>query len=143
MTEIRFAYDELRMHNFGSVNAFVRAFRLKVRELEGTNLNTGGIAIIDFIKKLTPPVRQYVQDNAPEGWFTDVKQAYSKTLNYELNKRAALQCDDVPRASSDVSPVSKFSKSYNKHDRAGGSLQWWPSQKAEDFCWQQGCGRLQ
>ena len=40
----------------------------------------GGSATIDFIKKLTPAVRKYVQDNAPEECWTDVKQVYKKSL---------------------------------------------------------------
>ena len=45
---------------------------------------------MDFIKKLTPAVRKYVRDNAPKEWWTDVKQVYKKSLQYELNQRAAV-----------------------------------------------------
>lgn len=59
----------------------------------GTPHYPAGGAIIDFIRKLDPAVRRYVQDNAPEEWWTDVKQVYKKALNSELHKRAAvLQC---------------------------------------------------
>ncbi len=95
-TEIRSAYDELHQSDFDTVSAFVREFRLKERELVGTPYHPGGGAIIDFIKKLTPAVRKYVQDNAPEGWWTDVKQVYMKALNYELNQWCAVQVDNRP-----------------------------------------------
>ena len=90
-TEIRAAYDEMHQSDFDSVSSFVRAFRIKERELIGTPYHPGGGAIIDFIKKLTPAVRRYVQDNAPEKWWTDVKQVYCKALNYQLNQHAAVQ----------------------------------------------------
>jgi len=48
----------------------VRVFRLKERELIGTPYRPDGSAIIDFINKLTLAVRKYVQDNAPEEWWT-------------------------------------------------------------------------
>ncbi len=63
--------------------------QFKERELIGTPYHPGGSAIIDFIKKLTPAVRKYVQDNAPEEWWTDVEQVYKKSLQYELNQRVA------------------------------------------------------
>ena len=110
----------MRQGDFDSINAVVRAFRLKViiRELQGTHLNVaGGSAMVDFIEKLKPAVRQYVQDNAPKGWFQDVKQAYAKALNYELNGRAELQCDDVTCVSSHVSP--SYGKSNAKREFAG------------------------
>ena len=89
--QIRAAYEELRESDFDSVSSFIRAFRIKERELVGTPYHPGGSAIFDFNRKLTPAVRTYVQDNAPEDWWTDVQQVYKKALNYELNKRAAVQ----------------------------------------------------
>ena len=91
--ETRAAYEELRQSDFDSVSSFIRAFRIKERELLGTAYHPGGGAIFDFIRKLTPAVRKYVQDNAPEEWWTDVSQVYKKALNYELNRRAAVQGD--------------------------------------------------
>ena len=88
----RAAY-ELRQTDFDSVSSFIRAFRIKECELLGTPSHPGGGAIFDFIRKLTPAVRKYVQDNAPEEWWTDVSQVYKKALNYELNRRAAVQGD--------------------------------------------------
>jgi len=89
-TEIRSAYDAMLQSDYDTVSEFVREFRLKERELIGTPYHPGGSAIIDYIKKLTPAVRKYVQDNAPEEWWTDVKQVYKKSLQYELNQRAAV-----------------------------------------------------
>ena len=89
-TEIRSAYDAMVQSDYDTVSECVREFRLKERELIGTPYHPGGSAIIDFIKKLTPAVRKYVHDNAPEQWWTDVDQVYKKSLQYELNHRAAV-----------------------------------------------------
>ncbi|KAL3139029.1 hypothetical protein ABBQ32_005830 [Trebouxia sp. C0010 RCD-2024] len=59
----------------------------------------GGGAIFDFIRKLSPAARKYVQDNAPEEWWTDVTQVHKKALNFALNRRAAVQGD--PNVSRD------------------------------------------
>ena len=89
--EARAAYEELRESSFDSVSSFIHAFRIKERELVGTPYHPGGGAIFDFIRNLTPAVRKYVQDVAPEEWWTDVQQVYKKALNFELNERAAVQ----------------------------------------------------
>ncbi|DBB01131.1 TPA: hypothetical protein ACH3X1_001022 [Trebouxia sp. C0004] len=80
VTETRSAYDVMVQSDYDTVSEFVREFRLKERELIGTPYHPGGSAIVDFIKKLTPAVRKYVQDNAPEEWWTYVKQVYKKSL---------------------------------------------------------------
>ncbi|DBA80527.1 TPA: hypothetical protein ACH3X1_007792 [Trebouxia sp. C0004] len=89
-TETRSAYDAMVQSDYDTVSEFVREFRLKERELIGTPYHPGGSAIVDFIKELTPAVRKYLQDNAPEEWWTYVKQVYKKSLQYELNQRAAV-----------------------------------------------------
>ena len=94
-TEVRAAYDEIHQSDFDSVSSFDRAFRIKERELIDTPYHPGGGTIIDFIKKLDHAVRRYVQDNAPEEWWTDVKQVYCKASNYELNQHAAVQVLDI------------------------------------------------
>ncbi|DBA87815.1 TPA: hypothetical protein ACH3X1_004814 [Trebouxia sp. C0004] len=90
VTETRSAYDVMVQSDYDTVSEFVREFRLKERELIGTPYHPGGSAIVDFIKKLTPAVRKYVQDNAPQEWWTYVKHVYKKSLQYELNQRAAV-----------------------------------------------------
>ena len=111
-TEIRTAYDAMVQSDCDTVSEFVREFRLKERELVGTPYYPAGGAIIDFIRKLNPAVRRYVQDNAPEEWWTDVKQVYKKALNFELNKRAAVQIEPNARENTnrDDSQSSKKSK---------------------------------
>ncbi|DBA92722.1 TPA: hypothetical protein ACH3X1_002930 [Trebouxia sp. C0004] len=78
-TEIRSAYDAMVQSDYDTVSEFVcdfvREFRLKERESIG---HPCGSAIIDFIKKLTPAVLRYVQDNAPGVWWTDVKHVCKK-----------------------------------------------------------------
>ncbi|DBA79953.1 TPA: hypothetical protein ACH3X1_008158 [Trebouxia sp. C0004] len=92
-TETRSAYDAMVQSDYDTVSEFVRELRLKERELIGTPYHPGGSAIVDFIKKLTRAVRKYVQDNAPEECSRRVdkygKQVYKKSLQYELNQRAA------------------------------------------------------
>jgi len=112
-TEIRSAYDAMLQSDYDTVSEFVREFRLKERELIGTPYHPGGSAIIDFIKKLTPAVRKYVQDNAPEEWWTDVKQVHKKSLQYELNQRAAV----TVHVDSDYEPdVGLETASESEHD---------------------------
>ena len=82
--EIRAAYEEQLLHviesDFDFVSSFIRAFRTKECELVGTPYHSGGGAIFDFIRKLTLVVRKYVQDNAPEEWWTDAQQVYKKAF---------------------------------------------------------------
>ncbi|DBA98142.1 TPA: hypothetical protein ACH3X1_014761 [Trebouxia sp. C0004] len=88
----------------------------KERELIGTPYHPGGSAIDDFIKNLTPAVRKYVQDNAPEEWWTDVKQVYKKSLQYELNQRAAVTVhtddDCEPDVGLDIASESEHDNDY-------------------------------
>ncbi len=116
-TEICSAYDAMMQFDYDTVSEFVSLGQfplLKERELIGTPYHPGGSAIFDFIKKLTPAVRKYVQDNAPEEWWTDVKQVYKKSLQYELNRRAAITVHvdgrrhDVHADSSDDEPDVGF-----------------------------------
>ncbi|DBB06672.1 TPA: hypothetical protein ACH3X1_012182 [Trebouxia sp. C0004] len=92
-TETRSAYDAMVQSDYDTVSEFVREFRLKERELIGTPYHPGGSAIVDFIKKLTPAVRKYVQDNAPEEWWTYVKQIYKKSLQCGEPGLRAKACD--------------------------------------------------
>ncbi|DBB02965.1 TPA: hypothetical protein ACH3X1_013558 [Trebouxia sp. C0004] len=96
-----------------TVSEFVREFRLKERELVGTPYAPAGGAIIDFIKKLNPAVRRYVQDNAPEEWWTDVKQVFKKALNFEMNKRAAVQIEPSAHLNTSHDDSQSFKKSGN------------------------------
>ena len=66
-------------------------FRLCIRELTGTPFYPGGSAIIDVLEKLNPAVQTYVQDIAPDGWYTDISQVYAKALNWEYKRQAAVQ----------------------------------------------------
>ena len=68
-------YDALEHED--TVSNFVSASRQCIRELSGTVYHPGGSAVIDFLRKLKEPVRKYVQDNAPDGWYQDLSQLYS------------------------------------------------------------------
>ncbi|DBA98099.1 TPA: hypothetical protein ACH3X1_014720 [Trebouxia sp. C0004] len=95
---------------------YTKSLQLKERELIGTPYHPGGSAIIDFIKELTPAVRKYVQDNAPEEWWTNVKQVYTKSLQYELNQRAAVtvhtDSDCEPDVGLDIASESEHDDDY-------------------------------
>lgn len=123
--EICAAYEELRQSDFDSVSSFIRAIRIKEHELLGTPYHLGGGAIFDFIRKLTPVVCKYVQDNAPEEWWTDVSQVYEKALNYELNRRAAVQGDpgvsrdDTVKNSAPAKSNNAFANSDKRFGNAG------------------------
>ncbi|DBA91493.1 TPA: hypothetical protein ACH3X1_003124 [Trebouxia sp. C0004] len=126
-TEVRTACDAMVQSEYDTVSEFVREFRLKERELIGTPYHPAGSAIIDFIKKLTPAVRKYVQDNAPDQWWTDVKQVYKKSLQYELNQLAAItvhtDSDCEPDVGLDIASESEHDGDYLlEHDiEHGGS----------------------
>ena len=83
--EARDRYDALRQT--GTVSDFVREMRQSVHELKGTPLHSGGSVIVDFMSKLKPEVRRFVIDNAPVGWWSDVKDLHEKALTVELNRR--------------------------------------------------------
>ena len=86
--EARAKYDALEHED--TVSNFVSAFRQCIRELSGTVYRPGGSAVIDFLRKLKEPVRMYVQDNAPDGWYQEFSQLYKKVPNWEYNKQAAV-----------------------------------------------------
>ena len=94
----RTKYDTL-VHK-DSVTTFVRGFRQCMRELSGTNFHPAGSAMLDFLKKLKAPVRKYVQDNAPDGWYQNITQLYEKALNWEYNKQAAVVVEQDQQKSS-------------------------------------------
>ena len=45
-------------------------------------------------------MRTHVQDNAPDGCYTDVSQIHAKALNWECNRQAAVQVDPRDRQAS-------------------------------------------
>ncbi len=96
--EARAKYD--RLTQTGSVANFLTEFRLCIRELTGTPFYPSGNAIIDVMTKFKAEVRTYVQDNVPDGWYTDVSQIYAKALNWEYNRQAAVQVDQRDRQTS-------------------------------------------
>jgi len=96
--EARTKYDTL-VHK-DSVATFVRDFRQCMRELSGTNFHNAGSAMLDFLKKLKAPVRKYVQDSAPDGWYQNTTQLYKKALNWEYNKQAAVVVDQDQQQST-------------------------------------------
>ena len=82
--DARDRYDALRQT--GTVLGFVREIRQSVRELRGTPWHPGGSVIVDYIGKLKPEVRRFVNDNAPVGWWADEKALFEKALTFELNR---------------------------------------------------------
>ncbi len=53
-----------------------------------------------------------MQDNAPDGWYTDVSQVYAKALNWEYNRQAAVQVVQRDQQAS-----------YSQADASAGQLQ--------------------
>ena len=105
--EARTKYDTL-VHK-DSVATFVRDFRQCLRELSGTNFHPAGSAMLDFLKKLKAPVRKYVQDNAPDGWYQNITQLYEKALNWEYNKQAAVVVEQDQQKSSQRTKLARSS----------------------------------
>jgi len=136
--EARDRYDKLQQT--GSVADFVRNMRQAVRELQGSVLHPGGSVIIDFIAKLKPEVRSYVQNNAPEGWWTSISPVYKKALQFEMNQRAAVHVkgavNENPHAKPHVSSElgkrpaeGKVEKKSAKKQKANGKEVFTPKKK--------------
>ena len=81
--EARHRYNGLRQT--GSVKEFVREQIQLVRELEDTPFHPGGSVFDDFIRGLKSDVQTFVQDHAPSGWWTEIKDLYQKALDFEMN----------------------------------------------------------
>jgi len=62
------------------------------------------------------------RDNAPEEWWTDVKQVYKKALNFELNKRAAVQIEPNARENTNRDDSQSSKKSKKRGGNAGKRL---------------------
>lgn len=115
--EAREKYDTL-VHK-DSVATFVRDFRQCMRELSGTNFHPAGSAMLDFLKKLKAPVRKYVQDSAPDGWYQNLTQLYKKALNWEYNKHAAVVVDqDQQQSTSQGNEPAGSSSRFDKRKRS-------------------------
>ncbi|DBA74920.1 TPA: hypothetical protein ACH3X2_009248 [Trebouxia sp. C0005] len=78
-----------KLKQTGSVKEFVREQVQVVRELDGTPYHPGGSVFDDFRNGLKPDVRKFVDDHAPTGWYTNVKELYQKALDYEINGLAS------------------------------------------------------
>ena len=150
--QLRFADDDYMVQSdYDTVSEVVRESTLKERALIGTPYQPGGSAIIDFIKKLTPTARKYVQDNAPEGRWIDVTQVYKKSLQYELNQCAAVtvhtdsDCD--PDAGLDTTSESEHGDDdLLQHDIEHGGWKCvrippsvWDARKKSQTCYR--CGK--
>jgi hypothetical protein len=78
----------------GSVSEYTRSMKRLIYELKGTPMEVSPGDIVDrYIEGLKPAARKYVQTNAPENWWTDPDQLFSKALHYEINISAATTSD--------------------------------------------------
>ena len=59
-----------------------------MRELEGAPFRPGGSVMISSRE---PDVQCFVQDHAPAGWWTEIKDLYQKALDFEMNGLASLR----------------------------------------------------
>ena len=69
-----------KLKQTGSVKEFVREQVQVVHELDGTPYHPGGSVFDDFRNGLKPDVRKFVDDHAPTGWYTHIKDLYQKAL---------------------------------------------------------------
>ncbi len=76
----------------GTVMDFITSLRVILQTLKGTAFAPSTMDVIEhFLKGLKPDVRKYVEDNAPEGWWTDPKDVYDKAIQFETNQHARVQ----------------------------------------------------
>lgn len=74
----------------GSVSEYTRTMKRLIYELKGTPMEVSPGDIVDrFIDGLKAAPRKYVQTNAPDNWWTDPDQLFTKALHYEVNISAA------------------------------------------------------
>ena len=59
-----------------------------MREFEGAPFRPGGSVMISSRE---PDVQCFVQDHAPAGWWTEIKDLYQKALDFEMNGLASLR----------------------------------------------------
>ena len=67
---------------------------------------------------LKAPVRKYVQDNAPDGWYQNITQLYKKALNWQYNKQAAVVVEQDQQQSSQHTELARSSSYSDKRRRS-------------------------
>ena len=73
----------------GSVMDFVTELKVIVQTLKGTDFAPSKMDVIEqFLRGLKADVRKYVEDNAPEGWYSEPKDVYDKAIQYETNQNS-------------------------------------------------------
>ena len=102
----------------GTVKQYVHDMMEVVRELEGTVFHPGGCVFDDFIDGLKPSVQRFVQDNAPSGWWTNIRDLYQKALDYELNGVAGGRSRESGCQRSDTRNCADFRVRYAGTKRA-------------------------
>ena len=121
--EARHRYAGLRQN--GTVKEFVREQIQLVRELEDTPFHPGGSVFDDFIKGLKPDVQCFVQDHAPAGWWTEIKDLYQK--DFEMNGLASVRARATGRSPEQSVHRDSGNVVSNTHKRSGVCRQWqWP-----------------
>ena len=99
-----------------SVNAYVQAIRAAVQTLIATSMAPSDADIIEhFIEGLKAPVRTYVEEHAPQGYYKLPSEVYSKAIQYEQNHAIS---EGTFKSSQRVYTLSK--KSRTKSRRLAG-----------------------
>ena len=117
--EARHQYKQLQQT--GSVKEFVREQTQLVRELESTPYHPGGSVFDDFIDGLKPEVQRFVQDNAPAGWWTSIKDLYQKALDFEMNSVACYKHRDLRHNENKADKSDVQGESDSGSDSASGT----------------------
>jgi len=86
----RFKQQFRELKQTGSVSEYTRSMKRLIYELKGTPMEVSPNDIIDrYIEGLKPAPRKYVQTNAPQNWWQDADELFTKALQYEINISAA------------------------------------------------------
>ena len=73
-----------------TVAAFVRELASVTQELRDTPFEPSqGDVILKFLNGLKSAARKYCEDNAPEGWWTELDPLVEKALHHEVNQSAS------------------------------------------------------
>ena len=98
----------------GRVMDFVTELIVIIQTLKSTDFAPSPMDVVEhFINGLKADVTKYVEDNAPQGWWTDPKPLYEKAIPYEVNQHShATKIQAMPRVHNTVFKSLKSRKSF-------------------------------
>ena len=105
----------------GSVLDFITDLKVVTQTLKNTAFAPSQMEIVEhFIRGLKADVRKYVEDQAPQGWWTDPKPLYEKAIQFEVNQHShTAKMQTVVKINHAELKGLKKQKRFDKAPRAG------------------------